>query len=203
MWREYTRETPARRGLGVATAAMALIGTTALAWVVTQQSGGMRLETLPNWPITFSVPEGFNRLSDPLEESPQDGLSDRATFLLGHPRSPDAILEINYEILQEDVATLEELMADRGMTKSDEVSDIMLGTLAGKLFRKADARGRTATLVAVGRTPEGLVLGLWYTGSAHDPHGLTRLKRICESIQFRAWTVPRPPAVETSRRPRR
>jgi hypothetical protein len=63
MWREYTRETPARRGWPLAGGILALAGTTALAWMVTDRVTAppplVPVEPLPHWPIRFAVPAGF------------------------------------------------------------------------------------------------------------------------------------------------
>jgi hypothetical protein len=84
MWREYTRETPARRGWAIVFSAVALVLTTSLAWVLAghgPSGASLSSEVLPaNWPITFSLPADakplakWNRLPLESDEAGNAGL---------------------------------------------------------------------------------------------------------------------------------
>lgn len=202
MWQEYTRESPARRGLGVATAALVLAGTTTLAWVMARQPITLREESLANWPIRFSVPEGFARLYDTAEATIMSGESDHVTFVLGHPRAPEAILEVSYELVIDGAGDRESFVKEGTQPPGSEVSTVRIGTLEGRMKRQVDRGGKAVLLTASAVTGDGLLIEFNYTGAAHDPHVADRFRRICESVRFKEWSVPRP-AVETSRPPRR
>ena len=68
MWREYTRETPAKPGWAIASAGAALALTTGLAWVLAHQ--GVASSTLGSslepryWPISFACPPALSRFAN-------------------------------------------------------------------------------------------------------------------------------------------
>lgn len=102
MWREYTRETPARPGLAILAAALALIGTTALAWVVVQRANPRRVEAPAYWPIRFTLPDRYERTVIDYGESAIeliDGSVGAALYTSGGPDETIGFIHVRYELL--------------------------------------------------------------------------------------------------------
>lgn len=201
MWREYTRETPARPGLAIVMAAVALLGTTALAWMITQRVNPQTMRSLDYWPIRFSLPERFilafkeheNILSEWI-----DGSRDAAIFLTDGRSELAAEVAVVYQIFGEsddldDVAfeLLDESVAD--------ATPIPMGPVEGRLI-KLLTRDEIIRLIAVGMTPGGLAILVEYRTAHYSEVDFARFQKICESIQFQDWSVPPPPWKAASRK---
>ena len=64
MWKEYTREKPARRGWTLAMMGLAFVGTIGLAKILTDERAPAVLDltqrqSLPRWPLSFKLPDDF------------------------------------------------------------------------------------------------------------------------------------------------
>src|SRR5262245_15458848 len=113
MWREYTREVPARPGLALLATSLALCGSLALAYSITnkstnQDSQGTRRH-LSQWPISFILPNSYvdvTLLNSPFDNL--DGSSQCAYFQ--NPSGGEAVL-VRYK-LSDDEETSDQFHAD-------------------------------------------------------------------------------------------
>lgn len=201
MWREYTRETPARPGLALIMAAVALVGTTALAWLVTQRINPQVVYAINYWPIRFSLPEQFRQNS--LEQVKIgsewiEGNEDVALFNSGTTLDPTGYVVVRYKIFDSG-ADLNEASVDllgEALVNSQPVN---IGPIDGQIMETATPRG-AIRLLAVGLTPEGLAISLEYLSTRFSAADFSRFQRICESVEFKDWYTPVPPWITASRK---
>lgn len=196
MWREYTRETPAKPGWAIASAGAALALTTGLAWVLAQQ--GFSTTTLaasispPYWPISLSLPPGAKQLAKWNDEelgADPAGNSGVAAFSWeeAEAEQPLTIL-LAYQVTIDDDESPG--MRSRGLDSGfDDGREIDVGPLTGHLnLGMAPHGGRVYSAFA--RIDEGLALrmDLICPPGMRNSQGLFR--RICRSVAFRDWYVP-------------
>lgn len=195
MWREYTRETPAKPGWAIASAGAALALTTGLAWVLAQQ--GFSTTTLagsispPNWPISLSLPPGAKPLAKWNNEvigSDPAGNSGVAAFSWDEAEADQSMaILLAYKVTIDDDESPG--MRSRGLdTGFDDDREIVVGPLTGQLnLGMAPDGGRVYSAFA--RSDEGLALriDLICPPGMRNSQGLFR--RICRSVTFRNWYV--------------
>lgn len=199
MWREYTRETPARRGWALIFSALALAGTTALAWAVAERINNplssFREEAPPWWPIRFTLPVGFDRLSIEQSYRLDDAIDGEFGFAsygaLRGRRRPSAFFDVQFRVVEPHLAT-DELLTLLEVPDAAGAEPISIGPLDGMLF--IDERApRVMEALAVAYLPEGLVIRFSLSARRGDSLNLRDFKTICRSVQFTNWYLPRPP----------
>lgn len=199
MWREYTRETPARRGLGVVFAAGALAGAILLAWAAIQRANPVRDESLSFWPVTFSLPERYKLFS--LQQGDVgadwiDGAFSQAIYHTDPSSGIVNILSVGYRLLPPDT-TLADAVTELTAESPDQGRPMDFGPFHGLIF---DMHGEPpemeapSGLAVVGLSPDGLAV--WLQVTSVSGGGIKRgLVDICDSMRRRMWFVPRPPWV--------
>lgn len=197
MWKEYTRETPARRGLGIVAAVIALAGTTGLAQYFTTQRSRIAVavdRAAPSrWPISFAVPKGFRLVgstSDWNVLQPNDGSEGGVAYLKGSTSYPEMRLDVDYQVVPEGLS-LDRVY--RRMTEQplDDHEEIEVGPLQGICTSQKTEKG-AALIRAVARTEEGLAIMISLLAEEDSPRTRRVLEGVCESVEFKEWTMPPP-----------
>lgn len=195
MWREYTRETPARPGWAVVSAGAALILTTSLAWVLTNHGPpGATLGssiTPAYWPISFSLPADAKPLSQwdklPLISDP-GGVVGFVAYSWGGG-GPEKSVRIlmryavydDHEGLNIDSSPLSEDFAD--------AEEIAIGPMTGRTFVALTAAG-SRFYSAFATTDEGLGIRIDMICPPGYRNAESLFRRICESVAFQNWYGP-------------
>lgn len=196
MWREYTRETPPRRGWAVATSAIALLGTTALAWIVTDRVNASLEFRLANWPIAFNSPDGFKLTSvdnmSPIGEY-SDGQLGTATFRRETDKGWSSQLYVEYKLL-EAATSIEDACAEMGIEIPKESEFLNFDGFRGVIAEQigADTKGHL-NLIGIGVHPCGIAVLLKLAAPLDDLSGIARFDRVFSSIRLVDWSIPRPP----------
>jgi hypothetical protein len=195
MWREYTKETPARPWLGLICSALALAGTTALAQYVTKSKGGTVaapsvLVNVGGWPMAFRLPEGFHRMSteDPWNDPVNaEGTSGAMAFQRTDRRRGSADLKVRFEWDEGAITPAEAFHAMTGLP-GDDAESIELGPLSG-LWEFGESNDGKFVLAAVGTSPDGLVVQVELTTRIPGSKLRKEFEQICSSIQYKIWAV--------------
>ena len=201
MWREYSRETPARPGLAVIMAAIALAGNTALAWVMTQRANPSRGVKLSRWPISFSLPEGFELAA--VDNSGRyfeysDGTHGEAIFDLGGDAHPMGVINVKYLLLDLG-STLDDACDELGPTELSEAESITFGEFKGLMIRGIASTSPPALVgICIGIHPCGLAVRFEQTLALEDVRRLGRFESMLFSLKMADWSAPRPPWVRLS-----
>lgn len=195
MWREYTRETPAKPGWAIASAGAALALTTGLAWVLAHQ--GVSASTLggsvspPFWPISLSLPPEAKPLTNWNNESlgsDPAGNAGVAAFSWDTPDSthPTTIV-LAYKVLIDDDDSRR--ISSRGFGDGfDEADEITVGPMSGRSFVAMTPAG-SRVYSALAKLDEDLAvrIDMICPPGLRNSEGLFR--RICRSVAFRDWYV--------------
>lgn len=197
MWREYTRESPARKGLALAASAAALASTVAMAYALTNLRTSPLEATRrihpPYWPISFELPESWVRRSLDvtfLEPEPSDDLIGRITF---EDRRRDNEVVARATILftmLEPGETVEDFIGSLPDDAASVPGSVQIGQWTGSLirFNNPEAQGLRA---AAAVSPDGLAIAV-ICEHAHATTAADRLLgRIAASIRAEAWYLPR------------
>lgn len=196
MWREYTRESPARKGLALAASAAALAGTVAMAYAMTHLRTSpleaTRRTHPPFWPISFELPESWVRRSldvNFLEPEPADDLIGRIAFEERRRNEVVARATILFTLL-EPGDTVEDFIGSLPDDATMAAGDIRIGEWTGSPIRFDDpeAQGLRA---AAAVSPDGLAVAI-ICEHAHATTAAGRLvERIAGSVRAEAWYLPR------------
>ncbi len=190
MWREFTREAPARRGWALAAAGIAFAGTVGLALVVmsSRQSAslGGHGQALPDWPIKFTLPSEYTWGRDPqmfVLESPADGRLGFATMYLGRsPRLGTSRLRVTYGELGSGTTLKEATRALIGRELEDPRT-IGMGPATGRMDRRPMGNGRLV-LEAVSCLDRGLGVAVSLDCDARSGRSDRIFEEICASISL-------------------
>ncbi|MEK6643410.1 MAG: hypothetical protein AABZ08_05830 [Planctomycetota bacterium] len=194
MWKEYTRETPARPGFAIMAAVLALAGTTGLAQYFTTQKSriqiaGVRAD-LPGWPISFTVPKGFRPAAttsnwDELDSA--DGIKGSIAFEKSSTFAREMWMQIEYRVVP---ASMSIDRVYRRLTKEalGDGEEIEIGPLTGVSKTGLTEKG-SVLLRALARTEEGLVVMVSLDAMEDSPRVRRVLTSVCESVQFKEWVV--------------
>lgn len=199
MWREYTRESPARKGLALAASAAALAGTVAMAYALTHLRTSPLVATRrihpPYWPISFELPESWVRRSldvnflEP-EPEPVDELIGRITFedrRRGHEVVARATILFT---LLEPGDTVEEFIGSLPDGATLTSGTVQIGDWNGSAIRFDDPEAR-GVRAAAAVSPDGLAIAV-ICDHAHATTTADRLvERIAASVRAEAWFLPR------------
>lgn len=194
MWKEYTRETPARPGLGIVAAVIALAGTTGLAQYFTTQRSRIAVAVErtapPRWPISYSVPKGFRQIGSTSDWNVlrnDDGTEGGIVYVKGTIGVPEYRLDIDYQVVP---AGLSMDRVYRRLTQQplEDYEEIEVGPLQGICTSGRTETG-AALLRAVARTEEGLAIMITLIAEEDSPRTRRVLEGVCESVEFKEWTV--------------
>lgn len=195
MWKEYTRESPARSGLGILVSAGLLLATLWLAARVTTAKAvpvelSERVEPA-GWPISFRLPGGAQPMQgvESLADYYNDGsVGDEAFQVPLGPTGVGRVL-VRFEVLR---PGLTPETAARGLllgTPAD-TQEISMGPLTGMIAEDRTALGHSAWM-AVGCVPDGLAVGIRVLSTESSRSTEALLRAICDSVRFESWTVRR------------
>ena len=197
MWREFTKETPARPWWALVFSALALAGTTALAQYMTHAKGSSRttstLVGALGWPFGFQLPEGFHRvgISDSLREPVNaEGTRGEMAFKRMELRRGTADLRVYFQWDDEPIATDRMFHTLTGLSPDDaEVID--LGPLSGIWTMGVSSEG-AVVWTAVATAAEGLTLQIEMTTPTAGSRQRREFEQICSSVEYRVWAIRRP-----------
>lgn len=191
MWKEYTRETPARPGWALSAMVVTFAATLALAQWTTSARRAPYLQEPPGWPIAFRLPESlrWNQAKGILK----GGVSKDEKVLAFIGFGP----EIGRCIL--------------AVSCRSNVGPIGIGELLGHGFRMLDGRNRkirigplTGVLLMESHPEEGQILraqawsddGLEIVIELHGVAARSELqklmKELCDSVELRPTAKPAP-----------
>jgi hypothetical protein len=198
MWREYTKETPARPWWGLICSALALAGTTALAQYVTKSKGGTvvspsALISVGGWPVAFRLPEGFHRVSaaDPWNDPVNaEGTSGEMAFRRTDRRRGSADLTIRFEWDEGPISPAEAFHTVTGLS-GDDAEAIELGPLSG-LWGFGDSSDGKLVWAAVGTSPDGLAVQIELKTGIPGSKQRKEFEQICSSMQYKIWAMHAP-----------
>ncbi|QDV91452.1 hypothetical protein RAS2_25510 [Phycisphaerae bacterium RAS2] len=197
MWREYTRESPARKGLALAASAAALAGTVAMAYALTNLRTSPLEATRrihpPYWPISFELPESWVRRSldvNFLEPETPDDLIGRIAFE-DRRRGNEVVARATILFtLLEPGDTVEDFLDSLPDDATTASGAVQIGNWTGSSIRFDDpeAQGLRA---AAAVSPEGLAIAV-ICEHAHATSAADRLvERIAGSVRPEPWFLPR------------
>lgn len=197
MWREFTKETPARSGLAVIATAAALGCTTALAYFVTTSKAApaaqQERQSLAGWPIKFDLPVGFQRVAnvdDWQEQVSADGTCGSLRYVRVDRRQGPAILEVHYRVEDGPLETDKVFRSMTGLS-SEGAKEIPVGPLSGLVGHHEESDG-SVVLSAVACLTEGLALHFEMQAANDGPRQEKEFERICSSAEFKEWAIRRP-----------
>ncbi len=194
MWREYTKETPARPGWAIVGTAMALASTTALAYITVNRSAPTGVGTparvsIPGWPISFALPRGFDSMSPDEGEiavSPEGTFGDLHSVHSAGRRGA-AIFTVRFKVENEDVNLTRAFAKWSGQSAAD-AEPISVGPLKGLAAETTEMSGITKyTAAAV--VPAGLIIVIEEDTPGPSSRYRRQFEAVCESVQFKPWFV--------------
>lgn len=197
MWREYTRETPARPGWSVVSAGTALALSTSLAWVLTSRANSAaglgQTESPVYWPISFSIPADAKPLpsweGQPFEfdETGENGSIGFAWSTDRHDTK--ARLLIIYKLFKAGTR-LDDIGARFLGGDFAESEPIEVGPMSGRMLTRVSIARGERLYSAVACTDDGLAFELILLAppGVRNAEGLFR--RICRSVTFKEWYLP-------------
>lgn len=197
MWREFTKETPARPWWALIFSFLALAGTTALAQYMTQSHGRPKRTTFvvhqPGWPISIRLPEGARRvpnqdvLSEPVNS---DGTRGELTFRLAGQRPDRADLRLSFQFEGPPMSPEQAFHALTGLP-ADDAEEMSVGPLSGR-WAMGESEDGALVLAAVATSPEGLTLQIEMKTTAAGSRLRKEFEDICSSVEYKAWSVRSP-----------
>ncbi len=180
MWREYTREKPARPGLAIGAAGLAFVGTLGLAALLANQKNApWTLQSHADWPIEFELPAGFSLAS---EDELELGVGRRAVYKLDRGDLGRSI-RIRFELVSDSMhphTALERLVEG----KLNESSPIPFGGQEGRFtVLGGDFPNDPKFYGAVWH--DGVAVGITYRPGIFNETEMSKFLRICESVYFK------------------
>ncbi len=197
MWREYTREIPARPGWSVVSAGTALALSTSLAWVLTSRANSAaglgRTESPAYWPISFSVPSDAKTLPSWEGQSfDYDETGDNGSIGYAWPterRDTKTRLLIIYKLVKAG-SRLEDIGIQFLGEDLAESETVEVGPMSGRMLTRVSIARGERLYSAVACIDDGLAFELILLAppGVRNAEGLFR--RICRSVAFKDWYLP-------------
>lgn len=193
MWREYTRETPARPFLAPLGAGLALAAALGLAWLVGTARAGPAVwgpQSPPHWPVEFTLPEGFTWVQQDRAESSVDGMIGNLAY---EGRSSDlvpSVLGVSFAVLPAGTAVDRAAVELLGLELAD-ARPTRLGPLEGKTA-EARSGAEVRILAAVAVSERGLAVAVQLVSPRLGSGERSAFQAVCRSIQYRKWWVRKP-----------
>ena len=187
MWREYTREVPARPGWALLSTALALCGSLGLAYSLTGKhqvpAGLNERRHLPHWPISFVLRSSFVEVTDQYAIDSLDGERQRAVF--ASPSGAGETVVLSYELSAEDQSGDQFNAVARD--ERGEIHLIDMGICQGSCMIVRTPHG--TGFLAEGMTDSGLQIRVQYTSGEPEFRALRNMREICKSIEWQPWSV--------------
>lgn len=197
MWREFTKETPARPWWALISSLLALAGTTALAQYMTQTRARPRTATFvvnqPGWPISVRLPEGTHQVPNQeiLSETVNaEGTRGELTFKMAGQRNERADLRLYFQ-MEDPPLSQEQAFHELTGLPADDGEEIEVGQLSG-LWAMGESQDGALVLTAVATSPEGLTLQIEMKTAVAGARLRKEFEEICSSVEYRAWSVRGP-----------
>jgi len=193
MWKEVTREKPARRGWTVTTLALAFLGTVGLAKIMVDVRANddeiiSGRQSPADWPISFVLPahHRWRAWGAPFDEvfAASSG-GDVMSFLGRDPSGDQGVLLITYKAMSPGTP-LEEVAWEMFEEPVETSEEIEIGPMTGRMIVKF-SRSDGAHVFAFGRSEEGLAIGVAFVASDLSGEEVRAVRSVCESIEFKAW----------------
>lgn len=183
MWKEYSRETPGRPLLGIVSAGIALVGTTALAWIVTAQSNPFIAAKLSHWPIAFNIPEGAEQVFSSGEESPPTlGTGGEVSYRIPMKSGGGGELDVAY-VLMEKGTSLKEACEELELDDTSDAESKSFGDFKGIVVHGyVSEKTTTVSAICIAVHPSGLVVRFRLTMLFMDISRLRLLDQILDSV---------------------
>jgi hypothetical protein len=193
MWREYTKETPARAGWGVVTTAIALAGTTGLAYFVTGAKAAPAAAltariNLPGWPFSFALPHGFRlvlpegRMAQVVSDELTSGYIEGARM---GARGEVAVLSVRFKVHDREL-DLRKAFARWSRLDAADAGAVKVGSLDGLAAASPQPEGHVK-FIAVAVIPDGLVIVIELETASASPRARRQFEAVCESVHFKDW----------------
>ncbi|MFH1417772.1 MAG: hypothetical protein ABII12_05730 [Planctomycetota bacterium] len=186
MWRQFTREYPARPNRALIGTGLALAVSVGVAYLMTAApAAGGGVQSLPHWPIVFEVPPGFGRAriaNDPwaVTGSPESGGG--AVYVREDPVVGGAVLKIVFAVLPS--GTLPKDAASELLGQELEtVHPVRMGPLSGYLLQPA-ANTESLHALAVGCSADGLAVAVECTTLSTGPWAEKTILAVCASVAY-------------------
>ena len=194
MWREYTREHPARPRLALWTTLGVFAGTVALAqFIVSARSPVEGFCEGPQspafWPFAFDLPAGYSWSPDEQTAAlptMADGNGGAAVFAGEGTGGGKAMLLVSFAVLPPGTTAAE---AAERLLRVEFVAagPIRLGPIDGQI--ETIATPSSTRMAAAGCLPSGVGVGLTYVTTAADEQAVEEFRAVCRSIAFKDWWI--------------
>jgi hypothetical protein len=195
MWQEYTRQVPARRGLGLAMAAAALAASVMMAWSLkasrAEPSTPDRRVHLRYWPVSFELPAAMTLVEAAFEPFGYlDTPAGRAFFVeLDRATGRQFFTTIAFELLDEG-ATLDDALERFPIDAEAMSGDVPAGDLVGTMLKPEPRPGEfRRTVVAV--TPDGLAVIVDCQTILSVSAADRMVRRLAASLRLESWHLPK------------
>jgi hypothetical protein len=188
MWREYTREHPARPHLALWATIGLFAGTVGLAqYVASARAPAVLLRECTqypeSWPFAFTLPPGYGWF--PKEEgvvTSPDGMAGQAPY----ETAVDHELTISFQLMAPGTTAAEAA----GEKLADVLVDsrpVYLGPVKGEMTAILTPAG--SMFVATGCLPCGLAIRTTYVTSVPHQRAAREFEAFCRSITFKDWWI--------------
>jgi len=189
MWREFTREKPARRGWALGLSVVVFAATMALAWglttgrISTSRTGV--IGDFEGWPIRFALPTGYGlrSASSIPAEGDARGPGGVARYDANDQEGRRSVTVAFYQW----PANLNwpELQRRLEIEGADGVDDVTLGRLDWRLFETSRIFSGIIEITAVHDQPNGLIVVVHSNVKAHETRAYVDLLAVCRSVKFK------------------
>jgi len=201
MWTSYTRETPAKPGWTIATMAVALAATIAVAqWQVTSHTPGHWKEAFrhqePGWPITFALPDAVDqwrfsavvadKASDLLRRlfgPSQEGAATESIAFHGYQRQhPTTLLVIGYGLGKHPI-DVDLLRRDFNLGDPNSSEPLEAGGTSGRIETYIEARNGLPSALFYGHDASDTPIFIFVNSANSSQFTVAVTQWICESIR--------------------
>ena len=183
MWREYTREKPARRGWALVLASAVFVGSMALAWgLTTGRISTSRMGSaidFEGWPFRFAMPGGYElrTASSIAAEGDARGPGGMARYD-ANDREGRRSITIAFYQWPADLGWTE-LLRRLDIDDPEGGVDLSMGRQEWRVFEAY------RNLTAVLEQPDGLIVVVYTEIRPRDMRPVTDLQAVCRSIKFK------------------
>jgi hypothetical protein len=194
MWREFTRERPARPYLAWGCSALALVTAVGSAWLVVRsraQPTTEGLQSLPHWPIAFTLPGGLTWSPDEGARTngmSADGMSGSMLYVGRSAGWGPSVMIVGFQVFPEGT-TPEQVLKDLTGRAPGDAQRIRMGPMKGVMLELPAEQGKAVRLVGAGCTERGLAVVVQHVTPAPNPQARRIFRAVCRSIEYKAWWI--------------
>lgn len=191
MWKQYTRETPARPGWAVAGMVLAFAATLGLAqWTIGHRQLSLRQE-LKGWPIAFTLPASLNWSQAKGREAYHYIKGTYEATYIGHHSELGHCLFIVVCEPEAEPAGFAEILRRHARVLTGESEPIRVGPLEGMLTRAVGDHDQRMVYVEA-TSPDRLEMNLFVIADWREADLKKVIREAAESIEILATKPGRP-----------